>query len=334
MQKTQPQFRSERHKKRGALLWISLTLLLSLQARAENTVPQSQYIHLPQGKAHYLQAGQGEPILMLHGIPTHAGLWRKIVPELARVGNAIALDFLGYGQSDKPLNINYDFASQYQFLSDFIEAQNYRDMTLVVTDLGSVIGIHYALQHPERVKRLVILEGAYMPSQEWIQSITPFQQMMFQQMENPLMAKLALVGMNPVPLFLAMFTKRTLSPQELALYSAPFAEPAIRQKVLQEGMGPATIGKDIQAQTGIADIFNQNAKGLKESLIPILIIKAEPGFLIQQAQLDYAQTHFKNLTVASVGVGSHYLNEDQPLRISNTIATWVASERVREKFYF
>lgn len=313
---------------------LCLAILGPLPAMAKDLDSQSHYVQLTQGKAHFLQAGEGEPILMLHGIPTHAGLWSKLLPDLARIGNAVALDFLGYGKSDKPLNSKYDFKSQYQFLSEFIASQNYQDLTLVVTDLGSIIGIHYAIQHPERIKRLVILEGAYMPAQEWIQSITPFQQMMFQQMENPFMAQIALVGMNPVPLFMSMFTKRPLSSQEILSYSSYFENPTIRQKVLLEGIGPATIAKEIKSQIkgGLGEIMDQNAKGLQQSLIPILLLKADPGLLIQKSQLDYAKQHFKSLTVESIGEGIHYLSEDQPNRISNAITLWVSKERVRLKF--
>ena len=84
------------------------------------TEPSSHYTQVNDLRLHYLEAGEGEPILLLHGFPTSSHLYRNILPQLAKTHRAIALDLPGYGLSDKPLDVRYDFYAD--VLNSFLDA--------------------------------------------------------------------------------------------------------------------------------------------------------------------------------------------------------------------
>ena len=124
-------------------------------------------------RMHYLDEGSGPPVLLLHGEPTWSYLYRKIIPELTPSARAIAPDYFGFGRSDKPLLIedySYDFHAA--SIVRLVEELDLRDATVVVQDWGGPIGLRLAVEHPDRVGRLVIMNtgigGGRPPSEEWL----------------------------------------------------------------------------------------------------------------------------------------------------------------------
>lgn len=116
------------------------------------------YVTLNGARVHYVDEGQGEIILCLHGEPTWSYLYRKMIPRLSARGRVVAMDFLGFGRSDKFTDPRaYSFAMHRDTLIAFIEALDLRDLTMVVQDWGGMIGLTVATQIPERVARLVIM---------------------------------------------------------------------------------------------------------------------------------------------------------------------------------
>ncbi len=112
---------------------------------------------------HYLEAGQGDPILLLHGFPTSSHLYRNILPTLGETHRAIALDLPGYGLSDKPLDANYDYDFYANTLSAFLDALGIEKTHLVVHDLGGPAGLYWAVENPTRVDRIAILNTLVFP---------------------------------------------------------------------------------------------------------------------------------------------------------------------------
>lgn len=109
-------------------------------------------------RIHFLKEGNGDPILCLHGEPSWSFLYRKMIPELSQVGTVYAPDLIGFGRSDKYARISdYSFELHYNMLGQFIEAQQLRNITLIVQDWGGLIGLAYAADHPEKFARLVIM---------------------------------------------------------------------------------------------------------------------------------------------------------------------------------
>src|SRR3990167_3929533 len=112
---------------------------------AQLTLP-SKYVEVYGSNIHYLEAGKGDPILFLHGIPTSCYLWRNIIPHLTSLGRCIAPDLIGCGKSSKP-DIQYSILDHIKYIDQFIEKLNLKKTVLIMHGLGSVIGFDYAMRH-------------------------------------------------------------------------------------------------------------------------------------------------------------------------------------------
>lgn len=110
-------------------------------------------------KSCYLEAGEGSvPVLLLHGAMANSLNWYEVMPQLARRFRVIAPDVVGYGESDKP-NVNYDRAYYAGWLAGFTKALDLAKVSLVGNSLGGAIAAEFALQHPEQVERLILVNS-------------------------------------------------------------------------------------------------------------------------------------------------------------------------------
>ena len=108
------------------------------------------------GRIHYVDEGDGPPVVLVHGTPTWSFLWRRLIRELAGTHRVVAPDHLGFGLSDKPPGAPYRPEDHAARLAALIEHLGLRDVTLVVHDFGGPIGLSYAAQRPENVHALVL----------------------------------------------------------------------------------------------------------------------------------------------------------------------------------
>ena len=108
-------------------------------------------------RLHYVDEGEGEPIVMLHGNPTWGYLYRNFIPRLSENNRCVVPDHMGFGKSDKPLDQPYTLARHIENFSALMLDLDLRDVTLVMQDWGGPIGLGFGVEHPERIKRLVIL---------------------------------------------------------------------------------------------------------------------------------------------------------------------------------
>jgi haloalkane dehalogenase len=119
---------------------------------------EPHYVKINGMRVHYLDEGQGEIILCLHGEPTWSFLYRKMIPPLSQHHRVITMDFVGFGRSDKyPEMEDYSFQMHRDTLIGFIHELGLGGITLVVQDWGGLIGLTVASQMPEYFSRLVIM---------------------------------------------------------------------------------------------------------------------------------------------------------------------------------
>jgi haloalkane dehalogenase len=116
----------------------------------------SRWVEVEGARMHYLDEGRGPTLLMVHGTPTWSFLYRHLVKGLREHCRCVVPDHLGFGLSDKPAGDAYTPADQARRLGAFADALGLDDVTLVVHDFGGPIGLGWALEHVERVRRLVI----------------------------------------------------------------------------------------------------------------------------------------------------------------------------------
>ncbi|HEY7692816.1 MAG TPA: haloalkane dehalogenase [Gaiellaceae bacterium] len=134
---------------------------------------EPHYVDQDGLRMHYLDEGEGDPVLCLHGEPTWSFLYRKLVPGLSAVARAVAPDYFGFGRSDKPTDVDwYTFDRHCASIVRLVEELDLRRLTLVVQDWGGPIGLRLAVEQPDRVARLVILNtgvgGGRAPSDSWL----------------------------------------------------------------------------------------------------------------------------------------------------------------------
>src|ERR1700748_3132978 len=118
----------------------------------------------------YVEVGQGDPIVLLHGNPTSSYLWRNVLPYLQPLGRCIAPDLIGMGDSDKLAHSgpdSYRFVEHRRYLDALLEALDVRErVTLVIHDWGSALGFDWANRHREAVKGIAYMEAILRP-QDW-----------------------------------------------------------------------------------------------------------------------------------------------------------------------
>jgi haloalkane dehalogenase len=111
-------------------------------------------------RMHYVDEGEGAPIVCLHGEPTWSYLYRRFIPPLARSHRVVVPDHMGFGKSETPQDREYTLRSHVENLANLIETLDLCDITFVLQDWGGPIGGAYTLLHPERVKRLCLMNTA------------------------------------------------------------------------------------------------------------------------------------------------------------------------------
>ena len=124
---------------------------------------QSRWIPLTAGRMHYVDEGRGEPILFVHGTPTWSFEYRHLVRALSAEARCVAPDHLGFGLSERPAGFAYTPEAHAAVLDEFVRTRDLRDVTLVVHDFGGPIGLPLVLAHPERIRRLVIINSWMWP---------------------------------------------------------------------------------------------------------------------------------------------------------------------------
>lgn len=126
---------------------------------------ESHFLDIDGLRYHYLDQGQGEPLLLVHGNPTWSFYWRNLVAALQDRYRLIVPDHIGCGLSDKPARYEYRLARHIDNLTRLIEHLDLRDVTLVGHDWGGAIGLGAATELPDRFARLVLMNTAGFRSQ-------------------------------------------------------------------------------------------------------------------------------------------------------------------------
>ncbi len=118
---------------------------------------RSRYFDLPVGRMHYIDEGLSDhAIVMVHGNPAWSFTYRKWIKCLSKKYRCIAPDHIGFGLSDKPEKWDYLPESHAQNLEKILDHLNLKSITLVVGDWGGPIGLSYALNHPDKIKSIIL----------------------------------------------------------------------------------------------------------------------------------------------------------------------------------
>jgi haloalkane dehalogenase len=277
---------------------------------------KSNFIEIHGSKIHYIEEGSGDPILFLHGNPTSSYLWRNIIPYLIPSGRCIAPDLIGMGRSDKP-DIDYRFVDHAKYIEGFIKELGLKNITLVIHDWGSGLGFNYAMQNENNIKGLAFMEAIIKPA-SWADFPKDFR-MGFKMFRTPVIGWIMIVVMNMfVEQILPKAIVRTLTEEEKNRYREPFRSLKDRKPLLQ---WPNEIPIYGQPKDVFEIVQNYNQK-LQESELPKLLFYAEPGGIVTNNMVEWCRQNLKNLQTVNIGLGIHYLQEDNTHVIGSKLAKW------------
>ena len=269
----------------------------------------------------YLEAGSGDPIVLLHGNPTSSFLWRNIIPELEGCGRVIAPDLIGQGDSDKlPASEGpdrYSFEAAFDYLDGLLRNIGAdQNVTLVIHDWGSGLGFHWARLNPESVKGIAYMEAIVTPVTwvDWPESARGI----FKGFRSSKGEDLVLERNMFVEAVLPSSIIRELSGDEMAAYRAPFGTPEHRQPTLN---WPRQIPIDGEP-AHMVELVDAYAHFMASTDIPKLFINADPGSILVGKQREFCRS-WPNQTEVTVK-GLHFIQEDSPIEIGQAVAAWHA----------
>ena len=283
---------------------------------------QKKRRHVLGSEMAYVEVGEGDPIVLLHGNPTSSYLWRNILPYLQPLGRCIAPDLIGMGDSAKLPNSgpgSYRFVEHRRYLDALLGALDVRErVTFVVHDWGSALAFDWANRHCEAVKGIAHMEAIVRP-QDWTHWDTMGARPILQQLRSEAGEKLMLQDNLFIETFLPKAIKRTLSREEKAEYRRPFAEPGEGRRPTLTWVRQIPIDGESADVTSIVSAY---AEWLAKSNVPKLFVKAEPGVLVAGgANLDTVRSWPAQTEVTVPGV--HFIQEDSPDEIGRAIAGWM-----------
>jgi haloalkane dehalogenase len=272
----------------------------------------------------YVETGEGDPIVLLHGNPTSSYLWRNVLPYLQPLGRCVVPDLIGMGDSDKLADSgpdSYRFIEHRRYLDALLEALGVRErVTLVVHDWGSALGFDWANRHRDAVKGIAFMEAIVAPQgrDHWDRmGMRPA----LESLRSEAGEAMVLQDNYFIEEILPNAILRTLSEEEMAEYRRPFTEPG-------EGRRPTlTWPRQIPIEGEPADvsaIAADYADWLGKSDVPKLFLKAEPGAILANDDLVGLVRGWPALTEVTVA-GIHFVQEDSPDEIGQAIVDWMAT---------
>ena len=272
---------------------------------------EPHYVEQDGLRLHYLDEGDGPAVLLLHGEPTWSYLYRTIIPELAPGLRAIAPDYFGFGRSDKPLCVeDYSYDFHVRSIARLVEELDLRDATVVVQDWGGPIGLRIAVERPERIGKLVIMNtgigGGRPPSEEWLR---------FRDW-------LRRLGTDVVPgRLVALSAAQPIAEEVVDAYSAPWPVPESKAAILAfpDLVPIAPDHPDLPAHMAVRErLAHWNRPAL------VLFSDSDPIFSPRAAERIAA--HIPGALEPEIVAGAgHFLQEDQGPVIGRRIAAFVGA---------
>jgi haloalkane dehalogenase len=264
----------------------------------------------------YVDVGEGDPIVFLHGNPTPSYLWRNIIPYLLPYGRCLAPDYVGMGNSGPAPNGSYRFVDHQRYLDAWFDAMGLnRNVILVVHDWGSALGFHWAHRHPDRVKAIVYMEGIVRPFRSWDEwpDVTRafFQAQRTDKGEDLILQKNLFIEY--------LLPLRRIPEDAMEVYRRHFRNPGPSRMPMLTWTRELPIAGEPADVVAIVEAY---AKWLSASRIPKLFIDADPaGFLIG-AQREFCLKWPNQQTV--LVKGSHFLQEEAPDEVGEASAKFVS----------
>lgn len=269
---------------------------------------KSQFIKVEHLKLHYLEMGSGDPILLLHGWPTSAYLWRNLMPTLAEKNRVIALDLPGFGRSDKRLSDSFSFNYQRKMIDGFLSSLGIEKVNLAVHDLGGPLGLFWAVRNPQKVSRITMLNTLVYPEFSWAVKLFGLSTMLplvRTWMTSP-------KGIRGAMRF-GVVHKDQLSKMDIEQYQRPFQSKEARKVLLKTVQRLSIKG------------YHEMAEELPKFKIPIQLIYGKQDKILPDIAETMArvQKDLPQAELTALDDCGHFLQEDKPIEIAHLMSKFL-----------
>jgi len=284
----------------------------------------------------YVEVGEGDPIVFVHGNPTSSFMWRNVLPHCSGLGRLIAPDLIGFGDSDKldraSGNDRYSVLEQYRYFAALMDALGVgmvgtdegpqQNVTLVCHSWGGVLATHWANLHRDAVRGIVTMEAPLRPFTSWSSMPRPLA-VVFWLIKTCLGYYLVVRKNIMIEKAIPDNVMRELTAEEHAEYRRPFRndhpEGAEARRPLLSFARAVPIVGDRHSKDAVS-MMNGAWEWLKTSQIPKLLLAGDPGSSLTQAEKDMLRA-FPNFTEVPVQ-GKHLITEDSPEAVGEAITEW------------
>jgi haloalkane dehalogenase len=272
---------------------------------------QSSYREYDGLRLAHLDEGEGPPVVFFHGEPTWSFLWRKVLPAVRDAGHrCIAPDLPGFGRSDKPVDLDwYTYDRHTEAMGALFEELDLRGATVVVHDWGGAIGLRVAVEHADRIDRIVALDtGLFTGHQEMNDAWLAFRDFVARTEDVP------------VGLLVRRACKDDPGDEVIAAYEAPFPNPESKAGARAFPLILPTSPDMPGAEAGQRVLEAMRADARPKLFLwadsdPVLPLETGRRFA---AALGGEVNHV-------IAGASHFLQEDAGPEIGELIADWLGS---------
>jgi pimeloyl-ACP methyl ester carboxylesterase len=276
------------------------------------TAPPLHTVTLDSGMVlTYRELGSGPPVLLLHGWPTSSYLWRGVMPAIAERNCVVAVDLPGFGGSDKPVDVRYDFDLYERALNGFVDKLEMDPLGVAVHDLGGPVALHWMMRNPGRVNRLALLNTLVYPE------VRPGLIEFLRTLNDP-DRRDELVGPEGLAAIMrsGLNDGSLLTDELLAAVCDPFRDAPART-----ALALATTGLDPQE-------FFKIGAWLPSLDIPVRVVYGERDRVLTDVADTMARVarDLRHAEVTALPDAGHFLQEDAPERVGELLAEFFARE--------
>ena len=280
----------------------------------KDTFPyKAHYQEINGFQMHYVDEGNGEPIVMFHGMPTWAYLYRNFIKVLSKNNRVIVPDQMGFGKSEIPQDKPYVLKQHLDNTTKLLLHLDLHDITLVVQDWGGPIGIGFGVHNPDRIKRLVIMNTSIGVMKE---GAKPWY--------SPLVEKgiyESFISNIKGIIKSGIYNKNIIDENMLHAYSAPFPD---KESLIGAYAWPKDIPVgDSHPSAEIMRNIRQNLDALKNKEKILIWGMKDPIFPVKT--ISWWQKIYPGIKIFEIEKGSHFLQEDAPHEIISIIQDFIKS---------
>lgn len=290
---------------------------------------KSNFVDIDGYRMHYVDEGESDgTMLMVHGNPTWSFFYRNLITHFSKEYRTVVPDHIGYGMSDKPKDkSNYSLELHINRFEKFVEKLNLDNITLVIHDWGGAIGMGYAVRHPGKIKRIVILNTFAFFEALFSRGYKPPWLLMLSKI--PIMAEIMMKGFNGFSIsaiYLAIAHRERRTPQVKAGYTAPYDSYAHRTAVLKF-VQDIPLTEEHPSYKPLHEI-EQNLEQFKDR--PIIIFWGGKDFVFNDIVLSAWRSIYPDAEVKLIEDAGHYVLEDAHERIIPWMEEFLANNPITE----